>query len=366
MTRCKGVLGAWVLALAGLMIAADVGAAQQVAHDRIVVRGVLTPGPRLWTVSDADTEIYVLTLPTFLQDGVEWDDGAVRSVLEEADLVISDFDLTYSPGDRARIANFMGQTLLFRRGRINMRRGHRLDDAIGAALAARFQEAWAEAEAASEARDRADGPGLIEVGGPAIAEALSDVHDKRMHPLFQAARMQEAATAGAGLVHNEEVLDQVRRLARRAGVPRESTSQYDLHIADVKTVVREARNLSRGLNEICIAEALAFATEDVPLHATASDAWARGDVATLRASAPEVPERRGCLLGLEAHMGGLDTLDGRASAEFVDRDIWFDRLVAELERPGVRLAVVSAQSWLAPETGVMDQLQAAGVTVAGP
>lgn len=334
--------------------------------DRMVVRGVRTPGPRLWTVSDADTVIHVLALPTFLQDGVSWNDSAVRAVLEDVDVVISDFDLTASAADRTRLASIFTQTMIFRRGRINMPRGRALEDVIDPKLAADFQAAWAQAEAADQARERADGPGLIEVDQADVADERQDLADKRLHPFFQAARMQEAAMAGAGLEHNEDIVDQVRRLARRAGVKRESTAQYDLHIADVKAIMREARRFPRDLNELCVREALAFATEDIPLHAAASDAWARGDVDTLRATAPTVPERRGCLRGLEAQLGGLSTLKGRQSGEFVDRDVWTARLLEELERPGERLAVVSAQSWLSPEIGVMDRLTAAGVTVAGP
>ncbi len=348
-------------------------------EDVVVVRGRRT-GPRLWRVHDRDTEMYVFVTVGWLPEDLEWDDTAIRSVLQDADLVITDFDIDAGALDNSRLIGSFLRTIVFNRGRLFMPRGTTLADKVGDDLAARFSAAMAAAELRGEERRdriraarRDDDPGtdpdleaarFAELEDSALAERLADFDPGRLHPFFQAANLESAAPESVGLEFIE-VGREAARLARREGVPHEAIQVFDLAVRDITSILREARNFSEDTNRICIEEALRVAEDDLPRLHTLAYAWAAGDAAALRAAAAEPRERR-CVNQLETEIGALETLGGVRRDDIPVFEIWTERLLAEMERPGVRLAIIDSDFWLTPEKGVLDRLRAAGVEVSGP
>lgn len=349
------------------------------SEDVIVVRGRRT-GPRLWRAYDEDTEIYVFVTVGWLPEDLEWDDTAIRSVLQDADLVITDFDIDAGALDNSRLIGSFLRTIVFNRGRLFMPRGTTLADKVGDDLAERFSAAMAAAELRGEQRRdriraarRDDDPEtdpeleaarFAELEDSALAERLADFDPGRLHPFFQAAGLQSAAPESVGLEFIE-VGREAARLARREGVPHEAIQVFDLAVRDITALLREARDFSEETNRICIEEALQVAEEDLPRLHTLAYAWAAGDAAALRAAAAE-PRARRCVNQLETEIGALETLGGVRRDDIPVFEIWTERLLAEMERPGVRLAIIDSDFWLTPEDGVLDRLRAAGIEVAGP
>jgi len=359
--------------------AAAPAAAPAATEDVITVRAERT-GPRLWRVHDVDTEVYVFVTVPWLPEDLEWNDRAIESVLEDADLVITDFDIEAGAGDMTRMVGAMLRTLIFQRGRLMMPRKVTLADKVGPELALRFDAAIAAAEVRAEDRrariraaERDDDPAtdpeaeaarLESVEQSALAERVAEIDPGRMHPVFQAGNLRGAAASSAGLSASD-VGERTVRLARRADVESEPVLAFELKFSDVRAMLRGVRDLSAATNRVCIVEALEFAENDLPRVHLLAHAWASGDAGALRGAAADPRDDR-CFEAMEAELGALETLGGVRAQDIPAAEIWTGRLVQELGRPGVRLAILDADLWLAPDTGVLDRLRAAGIEVAGP
>ena len=72
-------------------------AAQRAAYAEALAAAEATRGagePALWTLSDADTTIYILGTVHLLRPELEWRSDAIDTALDEADTVIFELDTT--------------------------------------------------------------------------------------------------------------------------------------------------------------------------------------------------------------------------------------------------------------------------------
>lgn len=353
-------------------------AAIEAPDDVIVVRAERS-GPRLWRVShpDHDGEVYVFVTVRWLPASLEWNDRAVASVLEDARLVLTEFEVNSGAISTTRMAAMMLRTITFNRGRIMMPRGVTLADRVGEDLAAEFARASAIAEERNERRRQMrraarrgaeTEPAEASLETPseeALAERMASMDAGRLHPFFQAMTLMGDAAGSADLAGAEAIERRVTRLARRHRARVRAVQSYDLAVADISTLMRSAQNFSRETDRTCIAEAVRFASTDLPEIAMVAHAWARGDVDTLRAHSAR-REALACQHAMEAELGGLRTLGGQTSEDIDYSGVWADAIYNALANGGGTLAVVDAPGWLREETGVMARLQASGMQVDGP
>lgn len=347
------------------------------AEDVIVVRGERA-GPQLWRVThpEMEGEAYVFITVPWLPASLEWNERPVASVMEEARLVLTEFEVNSGAVSTTRMVAMMLRTITFNRSRIMMPRGVTLADRVGEELAADFTRASAIAQERNERRRqmrreaRRGGEAapadaiLAEPEEEALAARIAALDPSRMHPFFQSMTLIGQAARSVDLDGASTIEERVERLARRNRVPTRAVQSYDLAVSDVSELIRSVQNFSRETNEICIAEAVRFATSDLPTAWIMAQAWARGDVATLQAHAAH-RAGQSCQRAMEREIGGLRTLGGLTTEEVDYPGIWSDALATAINGGGVTLAVVGASGWLR-EDGIPARLEAAGFIIEGP
>ncbi|KPP81506.1 MAG: hypothetical protein HLUCCA04_06835 [Oceanicaulis sp. HLUCCA04] len=377
MLRCLSLALACMAFTSAALEAQDAAAGQSSDTEVIVVRGEWS-GPQLWRIHHPEQtgEVYVFVTVPWLPASLEWNERPVASVLEEAELVLTELEVSSSAISNTRMAAMMLRTITFNRSRIMMPRGSTLADRVDAELAADFYRASALAEERNERRRemrraaRRSGEEmpaeavLDEPEEEALAERIANLEPARMHPFFQAMTLIGNAAESVDLEGASAIEGRVTRLARRNRVPVRAVQSYDLEVSDISTLMRSVQNFSRETNEICISEAVNFAVSDLPTAWMNAQAWARGDVDTLRGSASR---RAGlaCQHAMEREMGGLRTLGGATTAEIDYPGIWASAIGEAVNAGGVTLAVVGAAGWLS-EDGIQTRLAAAGYLVDGP
>lgn len=367
-----------LLAGLALMGVQAVSAPAVFAADEIVVTGKRA-GPRLWRVRDADSEVFVLATVEYLPEDLDWDDRTVASVLEEADTALVAAKVEFGAGNRARLLGAMVRTMTVDRERIVMPKGTTLADRVGADLAAEFDAARARASVAKEeaklarkARgkkpddettddDEAQTEEADAENSEAIARALGKIEPSRFHPVIQAGGLTSDAAEGAGLESFAPIEKKISRLARRAGAKVKPLAEFDFAFSDARLVLRSMKDFSEATNRACIAEAVDFSNEGVLRARRLADAWARGDVEGLRANAVR-RDGQACARAISDELGGLKTLGGASIVEFDGEAVYIDAIRQALATPGVRLALVPVDNWLA-QGAALDRLRAAGVSV---
>ena len=198
----------------------------------------------------------------------------------------------------------------------------------------------------------------------ALAERLANLEPGRMHPFFQAMNLIGRTAESVDLQGASAIESRVTRLARRGRVPVRAVQSYDLAVSDISAIMRSVQDFSRETNETCIAEAVTFANSDLPTAWLSAQAWARGDVDTLRGFSGR---RAGleCQNAMEREMGGMRTFGGATISDIDYPGIWSAAIGEAVAQGGVTLAVVGASGWLAEE-GIQARLAAAGYVVEGP
>ncbi|MGY6661533.1 MAG: TraB/GumN family protein [Glycocaulis sp.] len=377
MLRCLLAVLACALTLSPALAVQDTPAPEAAETEIITVRAERS-GPQLWRISHPEQagEVYVFITIPWLPASLEWNERPVASVLEEAGEVLTEFEVNAGAVSTTRMAAMMLRTVTFNRSRLMMPRGITLADRVGEELAAEFYEAAAIAEERNERRRairraarRGDGEltaddVLEEPEQSALAARLASLEPGRMHPFFQAMNLIGKAAQSVDLQGSSAIESRVTRLARRNRVPVRAVQSYDLAVSDISALMRSVQDFSRETNETCISEAVTFARSELPTAWMAAQAWARGDVDTLRGFSGR---RTGldCQRAMEGEMGGLRTFGGATTADIDYPGIWAQAIGSSIAGGGVTLAIVGAAGWLA-EDGIQARLAAAGYVVEGP
>ena len=278
--------------------------------EELVVKGRL-PGPAWWTVSDADTTVYVLGSPTLAPKHMNWDRGVFERRLQGANAVILPFQDV-----RVTLTGSLGAAFNYMR----LKSSTPFEETLDPATRQRFAAVRAKlGEPASHYGTRNPlAAGLI---------LASDYRDRNA-------------------LTNSDPTKLIKLLARQAHAP---VWQRSYNIGPLMgAVIRTPEAAGRG----CFGEVLAQAEAGPGLTREAARAWAEGDVRGALAN-ERTYER--CI----ALVPGAQAFDARTKADTV-ADI--ERALA---RPGHAIAVVPLRPLLA-QGGVLDQLRAKGFTVTTP
>jgi TraB family protein len=278
--------------------------------EELVVRGRL-PGPAWWRVSDADTTVYVLGVPSLAPKRMEWDRAIFERRLEGANVVILPF-----VNVRAKATGSIGTAFNLMR----LKSGGPFEAKLEPATRARFVAV--RARLGQDAR-----------------------HYNTGNPLAAGVQLAIDYRDGSSLT-NMDPAKLVRLLAQRRGVKVVEKS-YDLG-PQLGGILRTPASVGR----LCFDEVLAQAEAGPGGTRAAARAWAVGDVEGALAN-ERTYER--CL----ATISGGRTYDERTKADEAAA------IAKALQTPGHAIALVPLRPLLA-QGGVLDRLRGQGFTVKTP
>jgi uncharacterized protein YbaP (TraB family) len=278
--------------------------------EELVVVGRL-PGPAWWSVSDADTTVYVLSSPTLAPKHMAWDRAIFDKRLAGAGEVIVPFQDV-----RVTMTGALGAAFNY----LRLKSSTPFEETLDPATRARF----------AAVREKLGQPASHYGTKNALAAGLrlaTDYRDKNA-------------------LTNSDPTKLIKLLARQAHVPVVQRSY------DIGALMGAALRTPEAAGRSCFNEVLVQAEAGPGVTRLAAAAWAKGD--TPGALANERTYER-CI----ALVPGAAAFDARTKADEV-ADI--ERALA---RPGHAVAVVPLRPLLA-QGGVLDQLRAKGFTVKTP
>ena len=296
----------------------------------VMVSGV-QPGPGLWKVSRGDHVLWILGTISPLPKDMQWRSREVtqRVLASQEVLLPPSIEVGTSVG-------FFGKLALLPR-------------LIGI-------------------RNNPDGATLAEVVPPPVyarwqvlkAKYMGSNHSvEKWRPLFAGIELYDAASKRAGLSDKDIVRSVVRDAAKSAGIKRTSTA-YTFNVADPKSLVKDFKR-ERMDDVACFTQVLDSIETDLPHMQARANAWATGDLATLR----QQPRSDGsaCVEAVTtagfARTAGLQDVDGKVQRAWL--------LVAEraLAVNQSTFAEMRISDLLAPH-GYLQALQTAGYSVQAP
>ncbi len=294
--------------------------AVDVPEDEIVITGK-QPGPKMWVVPDEDSEVWILGVTNYLPKGVRWDTERVSAILQRANLVVAQTEV------KAGVFTVV-DALLTDRDVFFLPKKQRLEQILDPALHARLVIA----------RDK---------------YKVDADRQERLRPAFAGLMLIGGAIKQAGLDSGKNPEDQVKKLARRRGV-----KIRPLQVVKGKQAIKAAEGISDAAQIACLEASLVVADRASTLLRGYATAWARGDIATLRANPPP-PELRACEDELIASVDLLEKTRTKGKAAYLAE------VAAGLAQPGTRLLLINMQDAL-DDDGLIANLRARGYAVEGP
>jgi hypothetical protein len=296
----------------------------------VVVSGV-QPGPKLWKATRNGHVLWILgTLAPAPRD-IEWQSREVGQVLDRSGTVLLGARVSVRPDVGLLRGMFMLPKVLKARRNPDDKT---LRDVLPPDLYARWQ--------------------------PLKARYLRGDDDvERWRPLFAAQALYEAAIKRHGLAGMTPVTAAVERMAKRRRVPT-ATAEVKATV-QAKAALRQFADASLD-DTTCFARTLDRLETDLDDMTARANAWAIGDLATLRAL-PYEDQGPACLAAVMASTmareQGLDALPARV------RTVWVDAADAALARHATSLALLPMAEILKPD-GYLAGLHARGVEIEAP
>lgn len=278
--------------------------------EELVVRGRL-PGPAWWRVSDADTTVYVLGVPSLAPKRMEWDRSIFERRLEGANVVVLPF-----VNVRAKIGGSLGTAVNLMR----LRSGGPFEEKLDAGTRARFVAV--RTRLGQDAKHYPTGNPLA-----AGVQLAIDYRDRNELTNMDPAKL-------------------VRLLAQRKGVKVVEKS-YDMG-PQLGGILRTPASVGR----LCFDEVLAQAEAGPGVTRAAAQAWAVGDV-------------EGALANERTYERCLATISGGKSYDEKTKADTAAAIASALKQPGHAIVLVPLRPLLA-QNGVLARLQAQGFTVKTP
>jgi len=302
-----------------------------VDHETVVVSGAL-PGPGLWRVRKGEHTMYVLATLSPLPRRMQWESAGVASVIARSQQVLLPPSFTLD-ADVGVLGGLMLVPSLLKARRNPG--GRSLQEVVPATLYAR----WSPLRQRYLGRDR----GV-----------------ERWRPIFAAQELYEAAMRRSGLSPDDVVDKQVRRLAKRHAVPLRAVN-FKFRLEDPKAAIRQFQSTTLGDTE-CFARTLSRIETDLEAMRQRANAWATGDVQTLRALAAE-SQYGACIDAVTgsglAQQLGVDDLRPRLAR------MWLDAAEQTLASHQTSLAVLPLALVTAAD-GYLAQLAARGYAIEAP
>lgn len=327
----------WVGFVAGAVLAAvspAAGAADEAAPlEEVLVTGH-QPGPGLWRVTRpaAGTGHVMWLLGTHgpLPAGMRWQSRELEAALAESQAVIAPVAM------RAEVGLLGGVTLL--PSLVGLRRNpgdERLEEVVPPELYAR----WLPLKARYLGRDRAV---------------------ERWRPIFAAQALYERALRDAGLEPYGTVWPVVEKLARKAKLE-VIEPELEVRIDQPRSAIKEFKR--SPLDDVeCFARTLARLESDLERMRVRANAWATGDVATLR-SLTHVDNASACI----AVVLNAEVMRERGAGDWPARRAaaWVSAAERAFATHASTVAVLPVEQILRDD-GFVAQLRARGYVVEDP
>ncbi len=297
----------------------------------VTVTGVV-PGPGLWQVNRGNHMLWILGVVPTLPAGIEWRSRDVEGAIAASQIVIE------PPGVKLKVdTNWFGKLFL-------------------------LPSIW-------RAQRNPDGKTLAEVLPPAMYQRWETARQRyfgndhgieRYRPLLAAGKLLKQAMRANGLRGAGEITDRVTAIANLYHIKREKPEAL-LEIRDPRQAVHAfAATGPDGIN--CLGLVLELVEHGLPNVRARANAWATGDIETLR-KVPESAYRDSCrsaIMGAGfAKALGIDDLPARIEGH------WLAAVDAALAANSRSFAVVPMQELLAPH-GYLAALAARGYLITAP
>jgi len=314
--RLSGLLAALVLA-APAVAQVPVAPARPDPNDpdAVIVEELVVvardKGPAWWTVSDGDTTVYVLGVPSIAPKHMAWDRTVFDRRLKGASAVILPFQDV-----RVRIGTSLGAAWSY----LRLKSSTPFEATLDPAARARFVEA----------RTRVGQPAKRYGTKNPLAAALLLITDYRDRTNLT----------------NTDPLKLIKGLSQQAHVPIRQKS-YDI-APQLGAILKTSPEAGRG----CLEEVIAQVRAGPGGTLAAAKAWADGDV-------PAALENERTYERCIALVPGAAAFDARAKADEAAM------IEQALKVPGHAIAVVQLRPLLS-QGGVLDRLRSAGFTVKTP
>jgi len=280
-------------------------------------------GPQMWRVTAGDHVLWILGTLQPLPKAMTWDARDVENVLAEAQEVIPEY-IALDAGSLALLRLYPK----WRRIQV-LKNGQTLKQVLPVDLYAQF----------SLLRDRYG-------SGPADME--------HMQPLFAAQRLKEEAIDKTGLTAAANIQATVLKLARAHHV---TVRNLTLQVQDPQELLQEAGELPIAAQSACLEPVVATLEKAMGVLRARANAWALGDVQTLRTLQPVNTGGGNLCWQAAAGTTHIANLGQRL------HQLWMDAVNDALRTHTSSLAVQDIDSLLG---GMLAELRTAGYSVEGP
>jgi uncharacterized protein YbaP (TraB family) len=315
------------LCLPGAHVAAQApptGTAAEAPLVEIVVEG-RHEGPRLWMVRKGTHTLWILGTISPLPKKLVWQPDAVREVLKQTQEVVPAWP-SYGIG-----ANPLTAVRVY----IEWRHLQKPPDNLPLSQTLP-PELYARVEALRQRYDP------------------KDSKLENLRPMLAARQLISRVFDAAGLAQHNEVQETVLQLARAQGV---RVHQDKLKIEDPVDVLKDVSHTPLEREVACLESVVTLLETDVGRLQARAQAWALGDVDTLR-RLPVAGDRTVCITAVSGSER-VRSLIARA------QDNWLIAVEDSLNRNSGTLAV-SSMDRLLGEQGALATLRARGYSVSGP
>jgi hypothetical protein len=302
----------------------------------VVVSGV-QPGPGLWKVSRKGPAgsahvMWILGTLSPLPRDVQWQSREVEQVIAGSQQVLLE------PSVRIKAdVGFLGKMFLL--------------------------------PSAFSARKNADGRTLQQVLPPAAYARWLVLKQKyigkdrgieRWRPLFASQELYRKALKANGLSRSGNIKASIEAVAKHAGVP-EVAADYTVHIEHPRAAIK-AFTQAAPHDITCFIRTLESVEHDMPAMTARANAWATGDLQTLR-QLPDSDRRDACVAALTA--AGFAQRLGLDDVPAKQRAVWLEAARKALAANAQTFALLPMDELLKPD-GYLAALQAQGYRVESP
>lgn len=290
------------------------------------------PGPAMWKVSKGDHTLWIMGTMYPLPAGMTWRSRQAEDVIRRSGEII------------APSSNSVGLNSVWT-GIRNLRAILRL-------------------------RYNADGSTLREVLPPELHERWRTAHRRyfgkdpdpkeRARPIYAAQLLLDQAVEKSGLVQRPLVWERVGELARQHKVHIRRRT-FTTRLGNIRPLIEDLATLPREQEVACLADTLDYIDTELPKIRRRAQAWAVGDLATLRALAAQ-STRRSCFEVLTQPPSIRELLEKQRAQ--VEQD-WAGILDWALLAHETSFTALPIDGLLDPD-GLLAQLRAKGYTVEEP
>lgn len=297
----------------------------------VVVTGE-QPGPGLWLVRKGSNEMYILGTLNPLPANMQLSSSGIDAVISRAQEVIRAPSVSVGT-DTSKLRLLMLAPSLI--GIRNNPDRKTLKDVMPSALYARWQPF----------KQRfLPGDGGVE----------------KMRPMFAAEALYRAAIKRSGMTSKDPSAAAVTAAIEKHH-PSVSVVRLELKVKDPKAVVKQMKT-ARFDDLACMERTLDRLGVDMEVFRLRANAWATGDIATLRAN-PVASQSKACLNAVTESAIG-DRI-GMGNAEARVRAMWLAKAEQALARNTTTFAILPMDEIL-EAGGSLDALRAKGYTVLAP